>query len=488
LGEPGAFRHTDIDRHVHQPVQRRHLGRRGGDGTADLASETNLCTDNTDCPLNQFCLKLQNNTTNPCPATPTPCPGKQFCDSSSMVCAYYQCTYVPVNGTVTHTDTACDSNSDCASDHFCDSLAPLDGKAGTCGSLPADANGWRMDSQATTNISVPASWSGRFFPRIGCAEDDKEFYCSTGECLGDKNTFSQYCAVSGNPPATLAEMTLVADSYDTYDVSQVDGFNVPVQMAPNPGTYSGSPDGKYTCGTAGCTATTCPSGSQLTACPWKLYTDPEMCPHGLKFVAVTPGVAVTPCAKDADCAAPTPTPTLSGVAASGPPSATPPATPPRPIACGVNGNTATLGCGDYAGCLSPNQACSIAPTVRQLDCSNAVSGQGTLSDLYGCAGPNATSCYTADIGDTCCGCPSWTSAYLGTSSCQNHNTSWEIPAGQSYPTCLTVTPPPAECLVQVLKENCPLSYSFAYDDPTSTFTCTSKSSTELLEYTITFCP
>ena len=86
----------------------------------------------------------------------------------------------------------------------------------------------------------------------------------------------------GRPPVTLAEMTLDANGQDYYDVSNVDGFNLPVAMYPIQGTVTPRPgaDPKYECTTAGCTKdinAVCPSniegknlqvrsGSAVVAC------------------------------------------------------------------------------------------------------------------------------------------------------------------------------------------------------------------------------
>ncbi|CAN6679223.1 unnamed protein product [Malus baccata var. baccata] len=57
-------------------------------------------------------------------------------------------------------------------------------------------------------FTAPVSWSGRIWGRTGCNFDKMAM------------------APSGKPPATLAEFTLAA--LDFYDVSLVEGFNLPV--------------------------------------------------------------------------------------------------------------------------------------------------------------------------------------------------------------------------------------------------------------------
>lgn len=88
-------------------------------------------------------------------------------------------------------------------------------------------------------FNAPAGWSGRIWARTGCDFDSAgNGSCETGACGSTLK-----CGASGDPPATLAEFTLA--SLDFYDVSLVDGFNVPVLVRPVGGTGN--------CGQAGCT-------------------------------------------------------------------------------------------------------------------------------------------------------------------------------------------------------------------------------------------
>ena len=66
--------------------------------------------------------------------------------------------------------------------------------------------------------------AGRIWGRTGCYFPGDHCRCSTGDCTGARS-----CALSGKPPATLAEFTIGVDAGvqdDFYDVSVVDGFNV----------------------------------------------------------------------------------------------------------------------------------------------------------------------------------------------------------------------------------------------------------------------
>lgn len=103
--------------------------------------------------------------------------------------------------------------------------------AGTPG-LPGSATGFSLAPGSTNIISVPGSWSGRMWARTHCngGSTSGNFSCATGDCA----TGSVVCSGSGaRPPATLVEFTLNgSDGLDFYDVSLVDGYNLPLMVRP----------------------------------------------------------------------------------------------------------------------------------------------------------------------------------------------------------------------------------------------------------------
>jgi hypothetical protein len=114
--------------------------------------------------------------------------------------------------------------------------------------------------------------------------------CGTGGCKGsDNTTFQLKCGPGqgGEAPATLAEFSLDYPDghgipYDTYDLSMVDGYNVPFQITPqnfdttNP--YSPNLPDDLWCTTAGC-------GSLPTCSPAQLvYWDGVSCLGPCKYV------------------------------------------------------------------------------------------------------------------------------------------------------------------------------------------------------------
>eukprot|EP00253_Pinus_taeda_P019956 PITA_19956 len=84
------------------------------------------------------------------------------------------------------------------------------------------------------SVDVPAGTSsGRFWGRTGCSFDASgKGSCSTGDCGGVLS-----CTLSGQSPTTLVEYTLNGgNNQDFYDLSVIDGFNVPLSLTPSDGS------------------------------------------------------------------------------------------------------------------------------------------------------------------------------------------------------------------------------------------------------------
>ncbi|KAJ7777590.1 thaumatin-like protein [Mycena maculata] len=123
---------------------------------------------------------------------------------------------------------------------------------------PSVPTGWEAPAGNTTTFAVPDNWvSGRIWGRTDCDFSKPNVSsCATGACNG-----GLLCAAVGGtgiPPVTVAEWTLgnaTDGSPDNYDVSLVDGFNIPMSVVPTGG-----------CTVASCTAnlnTNCPAPLQL---------------------------------------------------------------------------------------------------------------------------------------------------------------------------------------------------------------------------------
>ncbi|GAB2227417.1 hypothetical protein Droror1_Dr00009238 [Drosera rotundifolia] len=144
---------------------------------------------------------------------------------------------------------------------------------------PLAPSGFVLPSASSLSVPAPPSWSGRFWGRTGCTTDPNgRFSCTTGDC----NSGQIDCSGAGaTPPATLAEFTLNgANGQDFYDVSLVDGYNLPMVVEPSGGTGA--------CGTTGCVVdinVRCPAelraedgGACRSAC--EAFGSPEYCCSG----------------------------------------------------------------------------------------------------------------------------------------------------------------------------------------------------------------
>lgn len=397
------------------------------------------CSASSDCCTNAGCEGLftcQSN--NDCSAfsctTNSECPSGTTCDTTTSTC----------NGCASGT-CACFQNSDCRDGGLCD---------------------------LTTNRCTGQCEAGGIS-------------CQTGDCEAQLEC---PVGVSGQGPMTLAEFALLAGTanYDTYDVSQVNGFNVPTMIAPTvnvrPNPKTGFSNLQPWCGSPGCAdATQCPgqgSACSFTSefpdclCDWNI--DDDSCPDPLQ--AVWPMA----CTSDSDCDTGTPG---SGVCDT----STVPATCvcrrdaqcPGSTTCGVNVNIKGKKrvCGTYVGCVDSDDACTADKKLK--DASGTVNFScKRFHTLYDCTGAHTGSCYTAGASDQCCGCPSWSNGgndgpFPIADGCANANHKWKKFA-QPY--------------AEPFKKQCPTAYSFQYDDPTSTFNCSGTGKKNPVGYTITFCP
>jgi Thaumatin family len=119
---------------------------------------------------------------------------------------------------------------------------------------PLATTGWVLPPGHRVTIIVPNRWNGRFWGRTGCVFRRGVGHCQTGDCAGRFR-----CAGDGAVPATLAEYDLDAwNGLDFYDVSMVDGSNLPMYINVTSGKAGRrvSPNG---CVPAGCT--------KLVVCP-----------------------------------------------------------------------------------------------------------------------------------------------------------------------------------------------------------------------------
>lgn len=234
----------------------------------------------------------------------------------------------------------CDGDDACDADQVCNPGNQL------CTWRAPDDGGWELPAGDTHAVVLPPAWGGRFWPRTGCAgfNDNGVPACQTGDCAGHLGCPA---GIGGSPPATLAEFTLIPPDQplglDFYDVSAVDGTNLPVRITAVVHTFAADPppgaNAMYYCGSPGCTK----DCGALAPCPWNLEAT---CPPELQQLVDNKQV----------------------------------------------------------GCRSAGQVCAIDPQNPILACAatNDLYGctGGGPNDVVG-------SCYSNDAAPTCCGCPGW---------------------------------------------------------------------------------
>lgn len=109
------------------------------------------------------------------------------------------------------------------------------------------SGGFALKPGQSAVFSAPPGWNGRIWGRTGCNFDKTGTgsKCQTGDCGG-----TEKCISPGQPPASIAQFAFGETDY--YDVSLVDGFNLPIVIKPL----------NKNCSTAGCDSdlkTNCPS-------------------------------------------------------------------------------------------------------------------------------------------------------------------------------------------------------------------------------------
>ncbi|KAF7293942.1 hypothetical protein MKEN_01457700 [Mycena kentingensis (nom. inval.)] len=103
------------------------------------------------------------------------------------------------------------------------------------GGLPSQPTGWVANAFTSVSFDVPAQWNGRIWGRRNCdfSTNPGPNSCLTGGCNG--GLLCSTTTGTGVPPVTLAEFNLNADGTDWYDVSLVDGYNLPMRITNNAG-------------------------------------------------------------------------------------------------------------------------------------------------------------------------------------------------------------------------------------------------------------
>lgn len=147
------------------------------------------------------------------------------------------------------------------------------------GTAPLSTTGFALAQGASAAVDAPTGWSGRMWARTLCAEDATgRFTCATGDC----GSGTLQCNGGGAaPPTSLVEFTLDGSGgMDFFDVSLVDGYNLPMLIVPQGAAAAGASTAVAASSAGGpkCMATGC------------LVDLNEACPADLRVTSST-GVA-----------------------------------------------------------------------------------------------------------------------------------------------------------------------------------------------------
>jgi hypothetical protein len=130
-----------------------------------------------------------------------------------------------------------------------------------------DTGGFELPTGTSKDLKVGADWQGRVWGRTNCSFNAQGTgasnlngnngggrACDTGDCNGVLS-----CVVTGDTPVTLAEFDLAGGSKGTqtfYDISLVDGYNLPLGLTYIPGNSSNLQDIPPNLTNAACIGTT----------------------------------------------------------------------------------------------------------------------------------------------------------------------------------------------------------------------------------------
>ena len=342
---------------------------------------------------------------------------------------------------------------------------------------------------ATKVLAVNEFLNGALYARTGCNPTTGQ--CATANCEVIANTGTCKLGVQPNPPQTKFELNIASSGFDgIYDVSVINGFNVPGAIQSLAPIFSGpTPAGNipypFNCGqTAGGLIQ---PNNGLGACSWA-FTPPSHSPDTpANYQWVSGGSAGSDCSSNADC---------SGLTCG----MTSPAGDGKIYRrCGLFLGYWTLA--DYIGYSSAGQWELNYDLYSLYDMASKLTPIGTgstdygkfkagsppaiidanYSAMYGCIKTTTNALNTGYNGqltnnDKVCGCYNWDQSTsvaktAQVTPCTGFNSQWTS----------TVFP-----RISWLKKACPTAYAYQYDDKSSQFQCNRpmiKTS-----YQVTFCP
>lgn len=126
-------------------------------------------------------------------------------------------------------------------------------------------SGFELPPGASQIVEGDQRWVGRMWARTRCSNKRGYFSCRTGDCGGGSIACN---GAAPDPPATTVDFSIGIRPKDSYSISSVHGFNLPVSVTPQ---GVGCP--KLTCYANGA----CPTGRTFT-CPTGRHYKVTFCP------------------------------------------------------------------------------------------------------------------------------------------------------------------------------------------------------------------
>lgn len=438
---------------------------------------TIACTTNSDCSsfaystcVNGFCgggaCHVDSDCLNPQPGTCSVTPG-----NSTASCSY------------------CASDSDCitggqcnTTNHLCYWITPSPTDAAVnhyelaaySGGTPAQDTVTLTDYSNQNGYSQ--LWSGGFAGRTGCVFAVNQYTCKTATCnINGSGDGQGGCSLGEGffGPTTLAEVTFISKAPDTYDVSIINGTNIPVAMYPTAAATPQAYANPYLCGNTGGAHSIVTNNGTLGGCSWQ-FLPPN---NNLGFQWVDNDNA-TPCTQNSTCTSINPNYRCGLTLAS------------------VQGNLSQKTCGTLLGYWNQNEICvqnasyNADPSIVNCTLTNVGGSGNSIINLFACTGNAATSCYNVgSASSTCCGCTNWQNqgVQIPTNSsivaqCLFNNPNWGDKSSATGGNGLVL---PA---LIWFKQACPSAYVYPFDDKASTFTCPANGGQSAVNYTVEFCP
>lgn len=345
-----------------------------------------------------------------------------------------------------------------------------------------------------TTVPVISYLNGALYARTGC---DTSGTCTTGGCPVISGTMSCQVGIQPTPPQTKFELNMnTVGNYDgIYDVSLVNGFNVPGQVQSMAARSSALPPAgnspyPFNCGqSAG--AIIQPQATGLGACPWT-FTPPTTSPdQPYYYTWVEPGAgdgctSSASCSGGEQCGMAFTSQTLNQMN--------------TPINSRCGGLLGYWTLADFAGYpsnsdwgtvnlyttyLMGNTLQPAGTLTTPIQYGNVAGIAATYADMFECKPTSTNSLMSGYTLLTApppvpsalvCGCPDWTGlTAVEAPGCQQNNAT----ATDNWQTIVYPH-------ITWLKNACPTAYSFEFDDKSSSFSC--NPTRVQTSYQVTFCP